>query len=268
MRCASCGTGFEGPYGTACPSCGAISQHPFEREGEAPKEPVTQSPWQSPAAPGADPSGASGEPHSGSGIPWENERSFDSLLKTIKGVLLETNYTFTNASPSASLGPAFMFALILGLTGGLVGIGWNALTGMGDASDLPEQFQAFAFLMKPGISSVVMLPIQLIIGLFLWGGIVHLCLMMFGAADSGFEATFRVIAFAAGSTALLQFVPVMGPMIGGIWALVIEILGLAAIHRTTGGKAAAGVLLPLGVCCCSIGGIVAVAVGGAMSALK
>ena len=43
--------------------------------------------------------------------------------------------------------------------------------------------------------------------------------------------------------------PLCGGVIGGIWALVIVIIGLAAAHEIPTGKAAAAVLIPIVVCC-------------------
>jgi len=44
-------------------------------------------------------------------------------------------------------------------------------------------------------------------------------------------------------------VPVCGMYAYPIWQIVCQIFAYKAVHKTTGGKAAAGVLLPVGVCC-------------------
>ena len=102
-------------------------------------------------------------------------------------------------------------------------------------------------------------PIFVPIGLLLMAGIHHLCLMMVGGATRPFMVTFRVGCFAV-APALLGFVPFLGSFAGGIWGLVLLILGLAAGHTISAGKAAAAVLLPLAVCCAC--GVVALVLGG------
>ena len=46
---------------------------------------------------------------------------------------------------------------------------------------------------------------------------------------------------------LLGWIPILGPIIAGIWSTVLAILGLREGHSTTTGKAAAVVLIPTGV---------------------
>jgi hypothetical protein len=99
------------------------------------------------------------------------------------------------------------------------------------------------------IAFIILMPVLLVIGLFIGTAIVHVCLMIVGGANKSFEATFRVIAFSQGSAGLLQMVPVCGGLIAGVWALVIECIGVARAHETTTGRAVLAVLLPFIVCC-------------------
>ena len=201
------------------------------------------------------------------GIPWENAQTTQALVDTLKGVLLDPARTFAQARPQFGIGPAVLYALMLGTIGGAVGVFWNYVTqgllGAG-ASALPEDLSFLANFSQPGIGQVLMVPIGAVIGLFVWGGIVHAVLAMAGAASGGFEATLRGIAFSNGSVAILQVVPVMGPMIGGIWGLVVQIMALKELHHTTSGKAVLAVLLPIGLCCC--GGVAMVGVGASIFA--
>ena len=45
--------------------------------------------------------------------------------------------------------------------------------------------------------------------------------------------------------AVYTVVPILGPAVGAVWSLVILVLGLREAHRTTTGRAAAMVLIPL-----------------------
>ena len=89
----------------------------------------------------------------------------------------------------------------------------------------------------------------MLIGTFIGAGILHVCLLITGGEKNGFEATFRVVAYSSGATALFQVLPFCGGIIGGIWALVAQIIGAREMHETTTGKAVVAVLLPL-ICCC------------------
>jgi hypothetical protein len=96
-----------------------------------------------------------------------------------------------------------------------------------------------------------------VIGIYLGAAILHLLLRLFRGASRGFDATLTVVAYVNGLNLLLA-VPACGWFLAGIWALVVSIIGLGAIHRCGTGKAAAAVLAPavLGcACCCGIAGL-------------
>jgi hypothetical protein len=230
-----------------------VTGDPFQ-QGSGP------SPWQ---APSTTPEG--GEPLGvGGGIPWENEQSFQAMLDTIKGVLLEPSKTFAMAKPDASVGPAIMYALILGFIGGALSTAWGYATSAvlgNSALPLPEEMKWLSGFTEPGLTQLIATPFGVLIGLFVGGGIIHVILMIAGGANAGFEATVRCVAFASGSVALMQIVPMLGASIAGIWTVVIEILALKELHRTTHGKTAIAVLGPILICCCLVA--VAMAIGGA-----
>jgi hypothetical protein len=114
------------------------------------------------------------------------------------------------------------------------------------------QRNAFAALAGMGVGTVVLIilvPIMVALALFIGTAIVHVCLMIVGGANKTFETTFRVLAFTHGSTGPLQMIPFCGGLIAGIWALVVNCIGLARAHETTTARAVLAVLLPLVVCC-------------------
>jgi hypothetical protein len=102
------------------------------------------------------------------------------------------------------------------------------------------------------VAVILFAPILLLVVLFVWSGIVHLCLMLAGGANTGFLTTVRVLCYA-GTSHLWGLLPVCGGLVGAVWGIVLQILGLAEAHRTTTGKAALAVLLPLLLCCACIG---------------
>jgi len=243
-----------------------VAQNPFET-GAAPQPSAGPSPWESPRTTTA----GGGGPESTAGIPWEAIQSAQSMLETIKGVLLDSQNTFARAGKNVGIGPAFIYVLILGIAGGLIGQVWGLATS-GFMSSLAgmEGMESFGALAGSGVAGFLLVPVWVVAGVFISAGLAHLSLMIVGGANAGFESTFRVVAFAQGSAAPLQLVPMLGPLIGAIWAIVIEIMGIKELHNTTTGKAAAAVLLPLFVCCCAflaLGGAAAFLVGNAASGL-
>jgi len=84
------------------------------------------------------------------------------------------------------------------------------------------------------------------VGLFFYAAIYHVCLLALGGARHGFETTYRVVAFTAGSIAWLQVVPCVGGCVVVVMLFICLINGLAAAQETAGGNAASAVFLPLG----------------------
>jgi len=257
MRCPACDYELQNATGP-CPACGHRATTPGPYGG-------AQNPFE---APRAQPEAPFGAPEAdASSIPWEVEYTVPNLLETIKRVTLETSDTFARAPRDVGLNAALLYALLMGGVFGLVGTLLQSLIIPQAAGEIPGEFAPVVeALTQPGLSSVITVPIQVVVATFVGAAIVHVGLMIVGGANSGFEATFRVVAFVTGSIAPLQIIPVLGPLIGAIWGLVLEVLALKELHDTTGGKAAFGVLLPLGlVCLC--GGIAAIFAGAIIAGI-
>jgi hypothetical protein len=96
------------------------------------------------------------------------------------------------------------------------------------------------------IASIILAPIFAAIGLFIGAGILHLLVMLIiGSRNSGFEATFRVGAYAA-VTSLVSWIPLIGWILS-LYGIYLAIVGIREVHNTTTGKAAIVVLIPVAV---------------------
>jgi hypothetical protein len=184
-------------------------------------------------------------------LPWEQPGYpfLEALYETAKLFVTAPTEAFRRMSIAADLGRPLLYAILLGWVGIIAGQLYSiALRGV-TANLLPFQ-SAEGLAMGTGVSVAVMVlaPVFVLLGVFIWAAIVHLFLMMVGGANSGFGATVRVMSYAT-TAQLAQIVPLCGGIIGAVWAIVLEIIGLAQAHRTTQGKAALAVLLPLVLCC-------------------
>jgi hypothetical protein len=92
--------------------------------------------------------------------------------------------------------------------------------------------------------------------------IFHVLCLIFGAGKNGFTATARVFGYAS-APMLVGWVPCLGPIVAGLYSLVLQIWGLTRIHRTDVWRpiVAYVVLILLSVCCAC--GIVFAAIGAA-----
>jgi hypothetical protein len=158
----------------------------------------------------------------------------NSFIDTVRRVVLEPVGFFTSLPRSGSFVNPLVFALIcieisaiLGGLQGLIGVGVNQ--GLGNF-----------------IGSIIAAPIGGAIGLFIMTGILHLLVMLVvGAGNSGFEATFRVAAYAA-VVDLVSWIPLIGWLLS-LYGVYLAVVGIREMHQTTTGRAALVVLIPVGV---------------------
>ncbi|MGH3089527.1 MAG: YIP1 family protein [Rubrobacteraceae bacterium] len=94
---------------------------------------------------------------------------------------------------------------------------------------------------------IVIAPFAGAMGLFLRAGIFHLLTRLIIKPEAtGFEATLRASAYSL-TPMLVGWVPIIGPIIAGIWSTVLAVIGIREAHSTSTGKAAAVVLIPVAV---------------------
>jgi hypothetical protein len=205
-----------------------------------------------------------------SGLPWEHrqERGFaNAFIETLAMVLTKPDLAFRTMKTEGGLAEPLIYALIGGCVGGIVSLLLSlGLQSMGLFAGQRDTFAALAGIGVGSIALIVLVPVFIVIGLFIGAAIVHLCLMIVGGANKSFETTFRVLSFSQGSTGPLQIIPVCGGLIAGVWALVVNCIGLARAHETTTGRAVLAVLLPLIVCCGA--GILLLIMFGGIAALS
>lgn len=121
----------------------------------------------------------------------------------------------------------------------------------GDAEIFSETFmQAYNFYFEtPAIAIVPFFTVVSVIGtllyLLIFAVIIHVCLMICGAANYDMESTIRALAFCMAAVMPLELIPLCGPLIGLCWLLIIILFSLVDIHRTSIGRVLIALHLPL-----------------------
>ena len=107
----------------------------------------------------------------------------------------------------------------------------------------PQNAIPSTFAPTSALASILFAPIGGAIGLIVVAAIQQLLVRLFvGEENSGFASTFKVASYTQ-VTALVNWVPVIGPLIA-LYGLYLSIVGIREIHGTTTGKAALVVLIP------------------------
>src|ERR671911_2748722 len=186
-----------------------------------------------PGGPGRPPPRASG---GASGGEFDYSDPVQSFINAVRGVVTAPVGFFRSIRRQGDFVNPLIFAIIcyevsaiLGGLLGLVGVGMGGTQGFG------------SFLI-----GIILAPIGAAIGLFIGAGILHLLVMLIvGSRNSGFEATFRVVAYSA-VTSLVSWIPFIGGILS-LYGIYLGIVGIREMHNTTTSKAAIAVLIPVAI---------------------
>jgi hypothetical protein len=168
-----------------------------------------------------------------SGGEFDYSDPVQSFINAVRGVVTAPVGFFRSIRRQGDFVNPLIFAIIcyevsaiLGGLLGLVGVGMGGTQGFG------------SFLI-----GIILAPIGAAIGLFIGAGILHLLVMLIvGSRNSGFESTFRVVAYSS-VTSLVSWIPVIG-WIASLYGIYLAIMGIREVHNTSTGKAAIVVLIP------------------------
>lgn len=198
------------------------------------------------------PEGGFEQPSAGRSLPFEDPQQpfLDGFVETVKLMVTAPRDAYRMMEPEGDISRPLIYAVLLGWIGIIAGQIYNLLFQGAMLRALASRMHGIP-LGGSAVTSVglmVLAPVVIIIVLFIWAGLVHLSLMLVGGATRGFVATLRALAYAQ-TASLAQLIPMCGGIIGFVWALVLQVFGVAAAHDTSEGKAVVAVLLPMVVCC-------------------
>ena len=178
---------------------------------------------------GESPSFTDGEPEDGldedmaeNAIPWENPAAHGwakAFMSTLHGVMFRGPAFFSRFSAGGSLGPGYLFFLILGYVTILGSLLWSQAL----AALLPGTIQ--------GLSNRIALPVLLLLAPIALGlmllfvtGCIRVILLLFAPEKSVFPLVYRVVSYSM-APFVLSIVPFVGPAVGAAWFIAALITG-------------------------------------------
>jgi hypothetical protein len=179
-----------------------------------------------------------------------------AFIEAIKLFVTSPAEAFAQTKRSGDYASPLIFAVLVGWIGMAIGQLWGMLFNASMFSMFPgemgDQMGAMAATsIGAFIGTLILAPIFVAIGLFIWSGLLHLCVMLVGGlgeSTSGFEGTFRVVSYVTVAQ-FANIIPVVGGLIALVWSIILGVIGLTDLHRTTQGKATAAILIPIALCC-------------------
>jgi len=182
-----------------------------------------------------------------SGSAWENRATngfASGIYRTFKGVLFSPAAFFRRLTFNGGLREPLAFGLLMGAVGNMFSLFWPVMMISGGlfpfgGAVLGQLGAGLIFLIL-----LVAVPIFVTLGMFIYSAILHLLLLVVRGGKNGFEATFRVVAYSQAAQ-MWELIPLIGSWIGGIWQLVIQVVGLHEIHGISYLRIIIAFLLPV-----------------------
>lgn len=213
-ECPLCGTPLPGPDGRAAAAGGGRPRSGGPRGGQGP-------------------GGATGGPAAAEGpVPWEDpDLGFaDGIWWTWRESLFEPARFFGRIRDEGTVMRALLYFLLVTVTASFFTVVWEArgltfahLAGYVEMGGAMAAGSAVSFVLSPFVAVVVALLLTVTF---------HLGALMVAPERRGMGATARVVCYAAGPS-VLAVVPILGPAVGAVWGLVLQVVGLREAHRTT-----------------------------------
>jgi hypothetical protein len=182
--------------------------------------------------------------------PWppdERDRVVDAWARTWHGASLTPRVFFSLMPHAGSLGAAVLYYLSIGIAVAGARLFWAMAGGADDLPMAATVGAADAIAPWSPLIEFLTAPAILLLSLFIAAGVTHVLLKVLGGTQRGggsYDTTARVFAYSY-SPQILGIIPVIGTIAGFVWMVVVAIAGLREAHRTTTGRAAAAVLVPL-----------------------
>jgi hypothetical protein len=176
--------------------------------------------------------------------PWESgEGFFSAFFNTTKEALFSPTRFFRKVGEGEGMWSPLIYGVIAGIIGnfGALFTQWLIFTRF-LPSLLGGMLPAFSFN-QIFIGQIILMPFKVVLSILIISLIVHLCLMIVGGRKKGFETTFRVVSYCW-SGFLFGIIPIIGGLIGLIYAIVLAIFGVREGHGISTGKSVLAVLLP------------------------
>lgn len=212
------------------------------------------------------------------GLPWERRAELgflNAFVETIKLFATNPGDAWRRTKEKGDYAEPLIFAILVSWIGVAVSSLWGSFFGQAWTSFLPPELKeklgsAMAANAGMVLIQVGLAPVFVLIGLFLGAAIYHLSFMIVGAtkdSTSGFEGTFRVVSYSSVSQ-LANVIPFVGWLVALVWSPILMVMGTVRMHRTTQGKAIAGILIPFLVCCTCVVVVLGLVIGGLLAAFR
>ena len=226
------------PGGVYCPHCGA-------RLASGDPEPAATSP--APA----------GREDAAWTNPWEEraERgTAAAFAETLQQTLFHPVRFFRGTAPDRGAGAALLYAVLVGTLSIAVAILWQSALGDRIPFERGGRFQNL--FEHRGVLALVVVFVPAVVALvcIASAAVQHVTLAVLGGARGTYRTTLKAVCYSSSALAFNVF-PLCGAVVGAIWQVVVQVIGVRELHRTSTARAFWSWFLPLVIATCVAGAV-------------
>ncbi len=163
------------------------------------------------------------------------------FVEKVKGILTEPSKTFDELK-GETLGESIKYYAVIAAISAALNALFFALAFGTMFGQLRTMIGASAGVAGAIVFFVILFIFQ-IIGVFISGAIFHIFVYLVGGRK-GLTQTIKAVIYGSTPGLLIGWIPFIG-MIGGLWSLVLEVLGIRQLHEMTTGRAVLAVVIML-----------------------
>jgi hypothetical protein len=196
--------------------------------------------------------------------PWEQRAGrgpVAAFAETLQQALFHPVSFFRATAPDRGAGAALLYAVLVGTLSIAAAFIWQRALGERIPFEHGGRYLRF-FDNRAALAGVtVFLPVGVALGNIVWAAVLHVSLAVLGGARGTYTTTLKAVCYSSSATAFNVF-PVCGAAVGAVWQVVVQVIGLRELHRTTTARAFWAWFLPFVVAICLAGALVAAAMLG------
>jgi len=181
-------------------------------------------------------------------IPWERRAELGlwrAWWQTFRNSLKDPDHFFARVAHAQRPDPPILYAslsLFLGQSWVLI---IYFILGLVLAATTDQVATGIGVAVGSVVGFSLIVPLSALLQIYVIGGITHLSARLFGGRGS-FADSARGVGYALGMLAI-GVVPYVGALAGSVLSIVLQVYAFKHAHGFSGGRAAAAVLVPIGV---------------------
>jgi hypothetical protein len=171
---------------------------------------------------------------------------FEQIIEKIKGFLLKPVETFQKSREDEVV-PALSYFVVLLIIFGVLSAIVSAAGIM--KNPIPSMLKPVLGTGDPVVVFITVFFSVILFWLFLilvWGLVLHIFAYLVGGRK-GLWNTEKAVIYGSTPFLLIGWIPVIGPVIGGLWTIVLEILGIRELQELSTTKAILALVIPVAI---------------------